>query len=96
MTTGRLTLLIALVAAALSVVANAAAATPKLTGEVGPSFSIELKQGSKDVKTLKAERLHFGKVICVFSGARHGCIGLYLNRMSFVTCLLLGGRPPVC
>jgi plastocyanin len=54
MTTGRLTLLIALVAAALSVVANAAAATPKLTGEVGPGFSIELKQGSKDVKKLKA------------------------------------------
>jgi plastocyanin len=54
MTTGRLTLLLALVAAALSVVANAAAATPKLTGEVGPGFTIELKQGSKDVKTLKA------------------------------------------
>jgi len=54
MTTGRLTLLIAFVAAVLTVVANAAAATPKLTGEVGPSFSIELKQGSKDVKTLKA------------------------------------------
>jgi plastocyanin len=54
MTTGRLTLLIAFVAAALSVVANVAAATPKLTGEVGPGFTIELKQGSKDVKTLKA------------------------------------------
>jgi plastocyanin len=54
MTTGRLTLLLALAAAVLSVVANAAAATPKLTGEVGPGFSIELKQGSKDVKTLKA------------------------------------------
>ena len=54
MTTGRITLLLALVAAALSVVANAAAATPKLTGEVGPGFTIELKQGSKDVKTLKA------------------------------------------
>lgn len=25
-----------------------------LTGEVGPGFSIEVKQGSKDVKTLKA------------------------------------------
>jgi len=55
MTTGRLTLLIALVAAALSVVANAAAATPKLTGEVGPSFTIEVTMGhDKDVKTLKA------------------------------------------
>jgi plastocyanin len=54
MKTGRLTLLIALAAAALSVAANASAATPKLTGEVGPGFTIELKQGSKDVKTLKA------------------------------------------
>lgn len=54
MKTGRLTLLIALAAATLSVAANASAATPKLTGEVGPGFTIELKQGSKDVKTLKA------------------------------------------
>ena len=54
MKTGRLTLLIALAAAVLTVAANAAAATPKLTGEVGPGFTIELKQGSKDVKTLKA------------------------------------------
>ena len=54
MTTGRLTLLIALAATALSLAANAAAATPKLTGEVGPGFTIDLKQGSKNVKTLKA------------------------------------------
>jgi plastocyanin len=54
MKTGRLTLLLALAVAALSVAANAAAAPPKLTGESGPGFTIEVKQGSKDVKTLKA------------------------------------------
>jgi plastocyanin len=46
-----------LVAVSLTVVAAGTAATNKtiaLTGEVGPGFSIELKQGSKDVKTLKA------------------------------------------
>jgi len=55
MTTGRLILISALAAAAaLLGSASALAGTPKLTGEVGPSFSIEVKQGSKDVKTLKA------------------------------------------
>jgi plastocyanin len=55
MKTGRLTFLIALAAAAAVIAsANAAAATPKLTGEVGPGFTIVLKQGSKNVKTLKA------------------------------------------
>jgi plastocyanin len=54
MKTGRLILIIAFVAAALATAATALASTPKLTGEVGPGFSIEVKQGSKDVKTLKA------------------------------------------
>lgn len=54
MTTGRLTLLIALAAAALIAAATATASTPTLTGEVGPGFSIEVKLGSKDVKSLKA------------------------------------------
>jgi plastocyanin len=55
MTTGRLILISVLAAAAALIVsASAFAATPKLTGEVGPGFSIEVKQGSKDVKTLKA------------------------------------------
>ena len=54
MTTGRITLPLALAVAALIASATAAAATPKLTGEVGPSYTIEVKQGSKDVKTLKA------------------------------------------
>ena len=40
--------------AGLALAATANAATPRLTGEVGPGFSIEVKQGSKDVKTLKA------------------------------------------
>jgi plastocyanin len=34
--------------------AAADAATPKLTGETGPGFSIEVKAGSKDAKILKA------------------------------------------
>jgi len=55
MTTGRLTF-VAVLAAAAALIASASAfaATPSLTGEVGPSFSIEVKQGNKDVKTLKA------------------------------------------
>jgi plastocyanin len=42
------------VLAAFGVAATANAATPKLTGEAGPGYSIEVKAGSKDVKTLKA------------------------------------------
>ena len=42
------------VCAAFGVAATANAATPRLTGETGPGFSIEVKAGSKDVKTLKA------------------------------------------
>ena len=30
------------------------ASTPRLTGEVGPGFTIEVTKGDKDVKTLKA------------------------------------------
>ena len=40
--------------AAFGVAATANAATPRLTGETGPGYSIEVKAGSKDVKTLKA------------------------------------------
>ncbi len=40
--------------AAFLFAATADAATPKLTGETGPGFSIEVKAGSKDVKILKA------------------------------------------
>jgi plastocyanin len=52
-------LLLPLAILAVSLVAATAgvAGTQKsagLTGEVGPGFSIEVKQGSKDVKTLKA------------------------------------------
>ena len=47
------TLLVAAVAAALMAV-PAYAKTPMLTGESGPGFSIEVKKGGKDVKTIKA------------------------------------------
>ena len=45
-------LLVSAVAAAFLLPAQAA--TPKLKGEVGPGFTIEVKMGSKDVKKLKA------------------------------------------
>ena len=41
------------IALALSSLASAKS-RPALSGEVGPGFTIEVKQGSKDVKTLKA------------------------------------------
>jgi plastocyanin len=49
----RITLTLA-VLAALAVAATANASTPRLVGEVGPSFSIEVTKGGKDVKTLTA------------------------------------------
>jgi plastocyanin len=53
------TLLIAAVAAALVASATAFSATPKLTGTVGPGFTITLKQGSKKVTTLKPGKYTF-------------------------------------
>jgi len=55
------TLVTALVAAAAALGATgvASSATPKLTGTVGPGFTITLKQGQKPVKTLKAGRYTF-------------------------------------
>ena len=41
-------------AASLALAAAAQASTPVLKGEVGPGFTIEVKQGGKDVKSLKA------------------------------------------
>jgi len=41
-------------AAALAIAAAAQASTPTIEGEVGPGFTIEVKQGNKDVKSLKA------------------------------------------
>ncbi|MBW8742118.1 MAG: plastocyanin/azurin family copper-binding protein [Gaiellaceae bacterium] len=49
----RLTMLIAALGAAVFL-ASAQAATVRLTGEVGPGFSIEVNKAGKDVKTLKA------------------------------------------
>jgi plastocyanin len=46
--------LIAAVGAALVLAASAGAATPKLTGTVGPGFTITLTKGGKKVTTLKA------------------------------------------
>jgi plastocyanin len=40
--------------ATLALSLTASAATPKLTGTVGPGFTITLKQGGKAVETLKA------------------------------------------
>jgi plastocyanin len=55
MTLRRIATLLALGAAATApATALAKAPAHTLTGEVGPGFSIELKQGSKDVKSLKA------------------------------------------
>ena len=50
----RTALLTLTVAALIVVVAPAYAKTPTLTGEVGPGFSIEVKKGSSDLKTIKA------------------------------------------
>src|SRR5918911_310239 len=46
-------LLVAAALAALALSALGQAATPKLVGEVGPGFSIEVTKGGKDVKKLK-------------------------------------------
>ena len=46
-------LLVAAALAALALSALGQAATPRLVGETGPSFSIEVTKGGKDVKTLK-------------------------------------------
>jgi plastocyanin len=46
-------------AVALGVTGVASPATPRLTGTVGPGFTIALKQGQKPVKALKAGRYTF-------------------------------------
>src|SRR5918912_2174348 len=46
-------LLLAAALAALALTAFGQAATPRLVGEVGPGFSIDVTKGGKDVKTLK-------------------------------------------
>ena len=46
--------LAAAAAASLAFATAAQASTPVLKGEVGPGFTIEVKQGGKDVKFLKA------------------------------------------
>ncbi len=45
--------------AAAAFLMSAQASTPKLTGTVGPSYTITLKQGAAKVKTLKAGKYTF-------------------------------------
>jgi plastocyanin len=53
----RIRLFAALAALALVAVVPAQAAVVKLTGTVGPGFTITLKSGGKNVKTLKAGKV---------------------------------------
>lgn len=56
----KLTALLAVGATVLAVAATASAmSTPKLTGTVGPGFTITLKKGGKKVKSLKAGKYTF-------------------------------------
>ena len=50
----RIGILLAVLATALALAANAMAAAPKLAGTVGPGFTITLKKGGKKVNRLKA------------------------------------------
>jgi plastocyanin len=45
--------------AATAFLVSAQASTPKLTGQVGPGFTITLKKGTTKVKTLKAGKYTF-------------------------------------
>ena len=49
-----LSLLTAAAAGSLAIAASSQAATPRLTGTVGPGFTITLKKAGKAFKTLKA------------------------------------------
>ncbi len=55
----RMLILLATAAAGLSLVASSAAAPVKLTGTVGPGFTITLKKGTTKVSKLKAGRYTF-------------------------------------
>jgi plastocyanin len=55
----RTLVLLATAAAGLSLVASSAAAPVKLTGTVGPGFTITLKKGSTKVTKLKAGKYTF-------------------------------------
>ena len=51
--------LLAVGLAAAAFLVSAQASTPKLTGTVGPGYTITLKQGAAKVKTLKAGKYTF-------------------------------------
>lgn len=55
----RMLVLLATAAAGLSLVASSAAAPVKLTGTVGPGFTITLKKGTSKVTKLKAGKYTF-------------------------------------
>jgi plastocyanin len=55
----RISILLATVAAGLSLVATSAAAPVKLTGTVGPGFTITLKKGTSKVTKLKHGKYTF-------------------------------------
>ena len=69
--------------ACLALAAAAQASTPTLKGEVGPGFTIEVKQGGKDVKTLKAGTY---KLVVQDKGAIHDfhLIGPGVNKKTSV------------
>ena len=52
-------LVLAAAVAVATFLVSAQASTPRLTGQVGPGFSIALKKGSAKVKTLKAGKYTF-------------------------------------
>jgi len=54
-----LSLLVAALLGATAFLVPAQASTPKLTGKVGPGFTITLKKGTKKVTTLKAGKYSF-------------------------------------
>ena len=78
----RLTLLVAALAAAVFL-ASAQAATVRLTGEVGPGFSIEVNKAGKDVKTLRAGKYRI-KVEDKSSIHNFHLIGPGVNKMTSV------------
>jgi plastocyanin len=70
--------------ATLAFAGTALAKTPGLVGEVGPGFTIEVKQGSKDVKSLKAGTYSI-KVEDKSSSHNFHLIGPGLNKSTTVS-----------
>ena len=75
---------LALAAAALALAGLGQAATPRLVGEVGPGFSIEVTKGGKDVKTLKRGTYKI-KVVDKSSSHNFHLFGPGLNKKTGVS-----------